>query len=157
MGDPRHSSQPVPGSTTRVMDDRWLYLEGRRDGHAYTAGVRLPFDPALWPSYDHHVAISVDYAAHWRTGLPKPEELPRLQGFEDRMIAGLDAHGVLVASETGDRRRTIHVFIRGGGLLLEMYRDWESRGKQGGVAVSVAHDPEWLTVAHLAECAARAA
>jgi hypothetical protein len=141
----------------RRMEDRWMYHEGKRSRRPYMAGMRIPFDPARWPEYDHHVEMRIDYGAHWRTGLPKPKELGRLQDLEDSMIAKLEGHGALVATETSDAVRTIHLFIRGGGPLLETYRKHESAGTQGHLAVTVAHDPQWRRVAHLSEVASRAA
>jgi len=94
------------------MDDRWTYLEGRRAGRPYAASLRTPLRPDCWPNFDHHVVISLGYAPHWRTGLPKPRELTRLQEIEDRMIDGLEGHGALVATETTDAARTVHLYIR---------------------------------------------
>lgn len=139
------------------MGDDWLCIEGKRAGRAYMASVRDPLDRALWPEYDHHVAVTVDYAAHWRTGLPKPEELTRLQDLEDSLTAHLESHGMLAGSETTDAKRTIHLFVRGGGPLVQMWRDLDATGKKDGVSVALAHDPEWLGVAHLPRAGAAAA
>jgi hypothetical protein len=138
------------------MEDNWLYLEGKREGCAWTAGVRLPFGPARWPDFDHQVTLVLRYAPHWRTGLPKPKELPRLQDFEDRMIDTIGADGAVVATETSDMKRTVHLRLPEGGLL-EMYRNWEREHTKGGLVVTVEHDPEWAAVAHLAQFAQRAA
>src|SRR5919108_3956080 len=94
------------GPMMHRMDDNWLYIEGKRRGRPYTASVRVPFGPSRWPEYDHHVTVVLRYAPHWRTGLPKPKELTRLQDFEDRMIESLGDLGALVATETTDMRRT---------------------------------------------------
>lgn len=139
---------------TRMDDDRWLYIEGNRDGSAFMASLRTPLDPTSWPDFDHHVAIEVGYAPQWRTGLPKPKELTRLQDLEDRLMARMEGHGVLVASETSGARRTMHFFIRGGGPLAEMYRERERKGRKGGIAVSVTHDPAWERIAHITAIAA---
>jgi hypothetical protein len=139
------------------MEDGWRYLEGKVRGRAYAAAVRHPLAPARWPEYDHHVAIAIDYAPHWRTGLPRHEDLTRLQDIEDRMIERLVGHGVLAATETGGGTRTIHLYVRGGGPLIDMYRRRAERGKQGGLAVAVAHDPDWRAVSHLARADAGAA
>jgi hypothetical protein len=141
---------------THWMDDNWLYIEGKRGGRPYTASVRVPFGPARWPEYDHHVTVVLRYAPHWRTGLPKPKELTRLQDFEDRMIESLGDLGALVATETTDMHRTIHARLPEG-EVLEMYREWERRDEGRGVSVTVTHDPEWATVPHLLEVAGRAA
>jgi hypothetical protein len=90
------------------------------------------------PEYEHHIAITLDYGAHCRTGLPKPRELKRLQEFESRIIAHLDGHGMVAGSETADARRTVHVYVR-------------------GIQYTVTHDPEWRPVAHLAQVSARRA
>ena len=147
----------MPVDTTRMDDDRWIYIEGTRDGRAYAASARVPLDRTAWPEFDHHVAIEVGYAPQWRTGLPKPKELERLQDLEDRMMGNMHGHGVFIGSETCDGRRTMHFFVRGAGPLVEMYRERERRGRERGVAVAVAHDPAWERVAHLAAAAARAA
>jgi hypothetical protein len=136
------------------MEDSWIYIEGKRNGRAYMANVRHPLDELRHPEYDHHVALTLDYTPHWRTGLPKPKELTRLQDFEDRIISRLEGHGVLAGSETIDARRTIHLYIRGGGPLLAMYRERADAGKRGGVTVTVAHDPDWRAVEHLTKARA---
>ena len=138
------------------MDDSWLYLETKRDGRAWMAGVRVPFGPSRWPAFDHQVTLVLRYAPHWRTGLPKPKELTRLQEFEDRMIETIGTDGAVVATETSDMRRTIHLRLPEG-ALLDQYREWEREYTKGGLVVTVEHDPEWAAVAHLAQYAARAA
>jgi len=83
-------------------------------------------------------------------------ELNRLQDFEDTMIRRLHGNGILAGSETTDGRRTMHLYLRGGGPLLEVFRKHERAGQQDGLRVTVTHDPEWLEVAHLAQASARA-
>jgi hypothetical protein len=138
------------------MHDRWIHIEGKRDGRAYVANVRHPLEALRNPEYEHHVALTLSYAAHWRTGLPKPDELMRLQDFEDMMIVRLQGHGIVVGSETGDARRTVHVYLRGGGPLLEVFRRHEAAAQQDGLVVTVTHDPEWREIAHLARASERA-
>ena len=132
------------------MDDAWTYLEGKRRGRMFMASLRRPFDRTRWPEYDHHVRLVFDYKPHWRDGLPKPAELTRLQDLEDRMIDQPEGHSALVATETGDARRTVHLFVRGGGPLAAMYAEHAAKGKRGSLEVAFARDPEWRGVAHLA-------
>jgi hypothetical protein len=80
------------------------------------------------------------------------EELTRLQDFEDRMIDTIGEDGALVATETSDTRRTIHLRLPEGGLL-DMYRELERKHTDGGLVITVAHDPEWAAAAHLAQFA----
>jgi len=136
------------------MDDRWMYVEGKREGRPYAAALRIPFGPARWPEYDHHVVLAVDYLASRRNGLPKPKELMRLQDLEDAIIDDLEGHGALVATETGAGTRTIHVFVRNG-PIVEMYRAHAQR--DGAITVTVTHDPQWDGVAHLSVLAEPAA
>jgi len=138
------------------MGDNWLYVEGKRDGRPYAAGIRVPLTPDRWPGFDHHVTLELGYAPHWRTGWPKPKELTRLQEFEDRLIEHLEGHGALVATETSDATRTIHLLLRGGGLV-DMYRDRERLNDKPGISVTVVHDPQWVTLARLSAIVARAA
>src|SRR5215207_5210175 len=100
------------------MDDRWMYVEGKRAGRPYMA------------------ALAIGYLGNWRDGLPKPKELMRLQDLEDDMIEKLDGHGALVATETGAGNRTIHLLVRNGGVV-EMYREYERRGDGRGMRVTV--------------------
>ncbi len=141
-----------PAADRGGMDETWAYLEGRRAGCAYHAFIRTPLDPQ--PEFDHHVAIALGHAPHWRTGLPKEKELTRLQDLEDRLTASLDGHGVHVASETTDATRTVHLFIRGGGELADYVA---GHGRRGSVTMSIAHDPDWSAVAHIAASVQRAA
>jgi hypothetical protein len=143
------------GSDGLDMSDRWIHFEAKYDGVPYMANVRHPLAELRNPEYEHHVLVTLHYAAHWRTGLPKPNALPRLQDFEDRVISHLDGHGMLAGSETGDARRRVHLYIRGGGSVLDLFRRMEARGKHKGVEVAVTHDPEWRSVEHLAALSAR--
>ena len=140
-------------------DDDWLYREGKRDGHEHMATSRDPLDPARWPGFEHHVRLTLGYTPHWRTGLPKPKELIRLQDHEDGLIANLAEAGAgeLVATETTQAKRTIHLYLREG-PMLDMFAEWAARdpGKKGPW-VTVTHDPAWSGVAHLAPPAERAA
>jgi hypothetical protein len=139
------------------MDDRWIYIEGRRDGRAYMANVRHPLEDVRNPEYEHHVALTLSYGTHWRTGLPRPGELTRLQDFEDGMIRRLHGHGILAGTETTGGWRTMHLYLRGGGPLLEVFRQHERAGQRDGLRVTVTHDPEWIEVEHLAQASARGA
>lgn len=136
-----------------IGDDRWLYREGRRDGHAYAASSRDPLDRARWPEFEHHVRLMVGYTPHWRTGLPKPKELTRLQDLEDALIEKLVAtsSGELVATETTQARRTMHLYLRPDCLMLAYFHEKAAdTSGQGGQWVTVTHDPAWREVSHLA-------
>ncbi len=139
------------------MEDSWIYIEGKRDGRAYMANVRHPLEEFREPEYAHHVRLTLDYGAHWRTGLPKPKELERLQDFEERMSSHLEGHGVLAGSETTDAKRIVHLYVRGGGPVLARFEKLEREGKKGGVTAAVRHDPEWIGIRHLAAVSVRAA
>ena len=133
------------------MDDEWLFIDAKRGGRDYVASVRLPFDPWQWPEYDVHVAVALPYAPHWRSGLPKSAKvLSELQEREDRWIAMLEGHGALVATETSDAWRTMHLYIRDGGPMAVMFREMaeqpESRKRP---TVAITPDPGWEGVAHL--------
>jgi hypothetical protein len=150
-------TKPPPAADARSMDDSWIYIEGKRGGRAYMANVRHPLADLRHPDYEHHITLELRYAPHWLTGLPKPRELTRLQDFEDRTISHLEGHGVLAGSETCDATRTVHLYIRGGGRILELYRKRAATPKGPGVSVSVSHDPEWREIDHLAQASQRAA
>src|SRR5689334_11418527 len=134
------------------MDDSWIYFEGKRNGLAYMANVRHPLVELREPDSDHHVAVTLPYKPNWRTGLPKPDELTRLQDYEDRTIANLQGHGVLAGSETCDAKRTVHLYVRDG-RIVEMFRRKQSEGK----LVRVTHDPEWRAIDHFARVSAQRA
>lgn len=151
----RGPATDLPGM---IDEDCWHYREGKRDGHEFMAATRDPLDRARWPGCDHHVALRLGYTPHWWTGLPKPSELTRLQDFEDDLIEKLVATsaGELVATETTQGRRTLHLYLRADSLMLEMFRGWAAKdpGKKGPW-VSVTQDPAWAGVAHLAAPVAR--
>jgi hypothetical protein len=138
------------------MEDSWIYIEGKRDGRAYMAHVRHPLEAWRNAEYEHHVAVTLDYAPHWRTGMPGPNELTRLQDFEERVSSHLEGHGVLAGSETSGGKRIVHLYVRGGGPVLELYRKLERGGKKGGVTVRVTGDAEWSDIDHLAQASVRA-
>ena len=129
------------------MDDGWLYVERTEEGTLYAASLRGGFDHR----FDHHVALRIDYRARRRSGLPEDVEHGWLRGLERRLIDDLGGDGELVATETTDGVRTLHLFV--GARLAAQFRRRARRGKWGGVVVSVVHDPAWSRVEHLVRLA----
>jgi uncharacterized protein DUF695 len=131
------------------MEDRWLYMEGTRAGKPYTASLSIPFDRSRWPGLDQHVALTLGYRAQRGNGLPRPDDLPRLQDLEESLIERLEGHGALVASESSAGARTLHMYLRAECPLALYF------GRRADATVT--HDPHWLRVVHLSAVASRRA
>ena len=77
-------------------------------GRPLLALVRLPLTSAAAPQLDAHVRVELPYAAE-DSGLPQEAALDELRELEDRLEDVLGRDGRVVAHETTDGVRTLHV------------------------------------------------
>lgn len=122
-----------------------LRAEDRR-GRPVLAMVRLPVTSASAPHLDAHVRIELPYAAD-DSGLPQEAALDRLRDLEDRIEELLGPDGRVLAHETTDGVRTLHVYV-------DRTTDGPDRVAAAvagypGARTEVTDDPAWAAVAHL--------
>ena len=125
----------------------WQLLQATStSGRPLIASVRLPLTSAAAPHLDAHVRVELPYEAE-DAGLPGPAVLDRLRDLEDRIEEQLGSDGLVIAHETSDGRRTLHVYV-------DATTDAPDRvvGAVAGYAgsrVVTSSDPAWEAVQHL--------
>ncbi len=125
----------------------WQILQATNgSGRPVLALVRLPLTSAAAPHLDAHVRVELPYAAE-DSGLPQEAALDQLRDLEDRLEAVLQDDGRVVAHETTDGRRTLHVYV-------DRTTDGPDRvaatvAGHPGSRTTVTDDPGWDAVAHL--------
>ncbi len=127
----------------------WTVLTGTSPGgRPVMATVQTPLRPIRWPLFDQHIAVVLPYPPADERGLPDGHMLEELRTFEDRLVGRLDHTAALIAHETSDGRRVLHLYADAAtpatGLAEAMRTEWP-----GGARVTVDHDPNWEGVAHL--------
>jgi hypothetical protein len=125
----------------------WQLLQATGDrGRPLLALVRLPLTSAAAPHLDAHVRVELPYAAE-DSGLPQEAALNELRGLEDRLDQLLGRDGRVVAHETTDGVRTLHVYA-------DRTTDGPDRiaaavAGYPGARTAVTDDPGWEAVGHL--------
>ena len=117
------------------------------NGRPLLAMVQVPLKAARWPRFDTHVAVSTGYPAG-ESGLPDGETLARLRDHEDAVAAAVGGDGEIVAHETCEGVRTLHVYVDGGTPAAEAATAVARSGPYDGAA-EVTYDPRYELVAHL--------
>ena len=111
--------------------------------------ARLPLRPATAPHLDTYVGVVVPYADRTESGLPGPGSLDALRALEDHVAQLLGPSGEVLAVESHEGRRILHVYVDGLTPAAEQVRVAVSGWDQGQVQMQVLPDPAWSAVAHL--------
>lgn len=128
----------------------WAVLSGRSpDGHAILASAQVPLRPATAPHLDTYVPVVVPFADVTDEGLPGPGSLDALRALQDHVSGRLGGSGRVVAHQSHDGVRVLHVYVDGTTPAAEQVRAAVAGWDQGAVEVGVRPDPGWDGVAHL--------
>ncbi len=128
----------------------WVLMEGStQDGKRVLAGAQIPLRAATAPHLDTYVAVSVPYSDRTPDDLPTDESLTPLQNFGDHLSSRLGASGRLVAHETHDGVRILHLYVDGSTPAVEQLRPVIAGWDQGKVSMTAIPDPGWQHVQHL--------
>jgi Family of unknown function (DUF695) len=111
--------------------------------------ARLPLRPATAPHLDTYVGLAVPFADRTPEGLPGPASLERLRALEDDLAERLGDSGEIVAVQTHEGMRLLHVYVDGSTPAAEQLRTAALGWDQGAVRVESHHDPAWSEVRHL--------
>lgn len=111
--------------------------------------ARAPLKPATAPHLDTYVGLVVPYADRTADGLPGPGSLGRLRALEDRIAQRLGDNGDVVAVQSHDGVRILHVYVDGTTAAAEQVRSAALTWDQGPVRVESHPDPAWSAVKHL--------
>lgn len=126
----------------RRTDPTWVLMEGSTPtGARRIATARRPLRWIDQPLLDQHNEIRVDYADARPDGLPTPEALDRLRALEDDLTAVLGPRAELLAHETGEGARLLHVYSDSEDQnVTALISEWAQRNQ---AAVTHRHDPAW--------------
>jgi hypothetical protein len=125
-----------------------VVFQGQGADGPIVAMAQVPLAAATAPELDTHVGVFLEYLAT-DDGLPTPGALDELRHFEDALTVDLEGRGRVVAHQSSAGTRVLHVFVDGTTDAAEHVRTASRRWTQGGVDVTVTHDPSWSMVAHL--------
>jgi len=124
-----------------------LSAEDRR-GRPVMAMIQVPMRSARWPRFDQHVAVTVRYPAR-PNGLPTDEALTQLRDLEDRIESVLPPDGEVIAHETTNGVRTIHVYADSTTDKASAVASVADSFHALKMTVTVAADPGFEAIAHL--------
>jgi hypothetical protein len=124
----------------------YAMLQAETDhGRPLMALVQVPLKPARWPRFDTHVGIRLGYPAAG-SGLPDGDSLTRLRAAEDAVVEAVGGDGDVVAHETCDGVRTLHIYVDGGTPAADAAA---SAAVPYDGRVEVTYDPGLERVGHL--------
>ncbi|HZM80176.1 MAG TPA: hypothetical protein VFC19_30955 [Candidatus Limnocylindrales bacterium] len=130
--------------------DQWALMAAEgKDGLPRMAVANLPLRSARWPRFDTHLGVTLPYRTFNEGRLPIDTSLQALRDFEDMLVATVGADGTLVAHETGNRLRTLHIYVdsqSGARGRVETALPGWSEGRAG---LDATYDPRLSKVEHL--------
>jgi hypothetical protein len=128
----------------------WRLLRGEdAQGHAVLASTQVPLKPVVAPNLDTHVEVVVPFTDVTEEGLPGPGALDALGRLEDHLSERLGDSGRVVAHQSHQGVRILHVYVDGATPAAEQVRAAVGGWDQGKVTVQATHDPAWEGVSHL--------
>lgn len=140
--------ETVEALARRAGEPRWALLHGERGGAAVLASLAIPAKWVDHPLMDQHIAVSLPFADQTQEGLPGPDSLDQLRELEDELTDGLLPRALLVAHETTQGVRTLHLYADSDDLALaEQVRNAVSGWP--GAAVNSTLDAGWQAIRHL--------
>ncbi|WP_426565862.1 DUF695 domain-containing protein [Angustibacter sp. McL0619] len=131
-------------------EPHWVMLNGTTpDGGAILASTQVPLRASTAPHLDTYVPVVVPFADRTEQGLPGPGSLSALRDLEDHLTLLLGDSGRIVAHQSHDGVRILHVYVDGTTPAAEQVRAGVVGWDQGAVKVDVQLDPGWSSVRHL--------
>jgi hypothetical protein len=138
----------VAALANRHAEPVYAMLEALTDrGMPLLAVVQVPLKGARWPRFDTHVAVKVGFPAR-ENGLPIEEALALLRDHEDSIAAAVGDDGEVVAHETCEGLRTLHVYVDGTTPAAMVAAETARNGPYDGRA-EINYDPRFARVDHL--------
>jgi hypothetical protein len=138
----------VESLAVRAGEPRWALLRGERDGAVVLATLAVPAKWVDHPLLDRHIAVTLPFADQTAAGLPGPTSLGRLRELEDELADRLRPTALLVAHETTQGTRTLHLYADSDDPALGEQARLAVSGWPGA-AVESSLDPGWRAIRHL--------
>ncbi len=146
----------LPALLAPVVDDAapdgemgWALLHGTTESGPAIAIARNRLSPVQAPLLSQVATVVLPFTDRTAAGLPEQRTQDALQALEDRLIAAVAHHGMLLATETCGGTRWLHFAVDPEGPGAELLRSGVADWSQGEGTVDVTDDPEWEAVAHL--------
>jgi len=128
----------------------WMLFEGQdTKGLPVIASAQVPLRATTAPHLDTYVGVTVPYSDRTDGGLPGPGSLGPLRQLEDHLARRLGGSGRVVAHQSHDGVRILHIYVDSATPAAEQVRAAVVGWDQGTVRVEVTPDPAWDEVAHL--------
>jgi uncharacterized protein DUF695 len=128
----------------------WLLTKRTTDsGAPILSSAQVPLRAASAPHLDTYVDVSVSFSEWTSGGLPAPASLKRLREFQDHVSGRLGVRGRVVAHETQEGIRTLHLYVDSTTSAIKQVREAIAGWTQGTVSVTEKRDPAWDNVRHL--------
>jgi hypothetical protein len=128
----------------------WLITRGTTDsGAPMMFSAQVPLRAASAPHLDTYIDVSLSFSEWTADGLPAPKSLKRLRDFQELLSHRLGAGGRVVAHETQEGIRTLHVYVDSTTSAAKQVREAVSHWDDGSVSITEQRDPSWDNVRHL--------
>ena len=118
-------------------------------GSPVLALAQVPLRPATAPHLDTHVGVRLRFADVLDSGQPGEGSLARLRALEDHLGARLGGSGRVVAHETADGVRELHLYVDGTTPAVEQVRAALGGWTESEPQLRSGADPAWAEVRHL--------
>lgn len=129
----------------------WIVLEGTApNGARVVATAQVPLRPATAPQLDTYVGIAVPFLERAPDGQAGQLAAKALDDLQDTLAERLLGNGRLVAHETVNGVRVLHLYVDSTTDAAERARGAAREWDQGRTGTEVRPDPTWDTVQHLA-------
>lgn len=138
----------VEALSVRVGKPRWALLRGEWDGAVVLALLAVPAKWVDHPLLDQHIAVTLPFADQTAAGLPSPTSLGQLRELEDELADRLRPTALLVAHETTQGTRMLHLYADSDDLTFVEQARLAVSGWPGATVES-SLDPGWRAIRHL--------
>jgi hypothetical protein len=133
---------------SRASKPRWALLRGERDGVVVLASLAIPAKWIDHPLVDEHIMVTLSFADQTSAGLPTPACSDQLRELEDEVAELLPQHARLVAHETIQGVRRLHLYAHSDDqTLTELVRTAVSEWPDA--TVDARPDAGWRAIRHL--------
>ncbi len=127
----------------------WILMQGETPQGPLLAAAQVPLHPATAPHLGTHVAVLLPYRHCTPEGLPADASLGALRSFEDDLSRSLGSDGQVVAHQTSNGTRVLHVYVDDQSGATHRTRSAARQWPEGKALVQTMDDPGWQSVAHL--------
>ena len=140
--------ETVAALASRASEPRWALLRGERDGAIVLATLAIPAKWVDHPLMDQYIAVTLPVPEQTPEGFPGPNSLDQLRELEEQLTDWLPPHALLVAHETTQGVRTLHLYADSDDVALtaqvrNIVSGWP------GTEVHSRPDAGWRAIRHL--------